>query len=65
MQNAHNMKIIVEYYETFRKMMEWFEIVPKYILNMDETSLNIGCEKAQLVITSHATKSLVMTDLDN
>ncbi len=54
-----------EYFETFRKLVEWFGLVPDNIWNMDETGFRIGCGKAQWVITNDAIKAFVMPDPDN
>ncbi len=54
-----------EYFETFRKLVEWFGLVPDDIWNMDKTGFRIGCGKAQKVITNDANKALVMLNPDN
>ena len=64
-KNAHNLVDMEEYFETFRKLVEWFGLVPEDMWNMDETGFRIGCGRAQWVITNDATKALVMTDPDN
>ena len=64
-KNAHSLKDMEEYFETFRKLVEWFGLVPDDIWNMDETGFRIGCGKAQWVITNDASKALVMPDPDN
>lgn len=46
-KKAHNLKDMEEYFETFRKMVEWFGFVPEDIRNMDEMGFRIGCGKAQ------------------
>lgn len=64
-KNAHNFKDMEEYFETFRKLVEWFGLAPENMWNMDETGFKISCGKAQWVITSDASKALVMTDPNN
>ncbi len=36
-----------EYFEIFRKLVEWFGLVPDDIWSMDETGFRIGCDEAQ------------------
>lgn len=64
-KNAHSVKDMEDYFEAFRKLVEWLGLAPEDMWNMDETGFRIGCGKAQWVITSNATKALVMTDPDN
>ncbi len=54
-----------EYFETFRKLVEWFGLVPDDIWNMYERGFRIECCKAQWAITNDASKALVMPDPDN
>ena len=54
-----------EYFETFRKLVEWFTLAPEDMWNMDETGFRIGCGKAQWVIANETSKALVMTDPGN
>lgn len=54
-----------KYFETFRKSVEWFGLVPDGMWNMDETGFRIGCGKVQWATTNDASKALVMPDPDN
>lgn len=43
--NAHNLEDM-EYFESFRKLVEWFGLAPEDMWNMDETGFRIGFGKA-------------------
>ena len=61
-KNAPNLKDMEEYFETFRKLVEWFGLAPEDMWNM---RFKISCGKAQWIITNDASKALIMTDPDN
>ncbi len=46
-KNAHNLKDMEEYFETFLKLVERFGLAPEDMWNIDETGFRIGCGKAQ------------------
>ncbi len=45
-KNTHNLKDIEQYFESFRKLVEWFSLARKDIWNRDKTGFKISYSKA-------------------
>ena len=62
---AHRPEDILGCYQHFQRVRIELGITDEDIWNMDETGFRIGVEKAQYVVSTHATKQLRINDPDN